>query len=230
MRGSCHVLLHAYYVVLGIALLYGDELLSTYVDQGVAGPLRLLANLELLIFVAVFMDVARAPDCDVACGGTLLGYIAHIPVKPFLRTHRGWYHSVWAAIYMSGVASAVVAALTATVNAVSEHVGFGPVLSLVRLGATAFSASFLSYLLHLAEDSLTLRGVRWLGTRVRGPLRTGGTDIVAASIIVLTSALTTWVAYYATRSLSRGALLGALVLIAMFASMFELASSPPRRT
>lgn len=225
MRGLCHVLLRIYYVTLGLTLLYGDKLVTTYLTQGVSGLLKVLTGLELLefiVFAAVFIDIARAPDCDVVCSGTVLGYIAHIPVKPFLRTHRGWYHSVWVAIYVSVVISAVVTVLAMGVNIISNHLGFGAVLPLVKLAITAFSASFLSYLFHLVEDSLTLRGIRWFGVRTRGPLRTGSSDIVVVSAIVLTSALATWVAYYFTGSLSQGAVLGFLVLILVFASMLEI--------
>lgn len=225
MRGSCHALLRIHYITLGLALLYGDELVSAYFAQGVSGLLKVFSSLEfieLITFVVIFVDIARAPDCDIACSGTVLGYIAHIPVKPFLRSHRGWYHSVWAAIYVSGVTSAVTAVLAIGVNVVSEHLGFSAVLPLVKLVITAFSASFLSYLLHLVEDSLTLRGIRWLGMRARGPLRTGSSDIVAVAAIVLTSALVTYITYYLSGSLSQGALLGFLILIVVFASMLEI--------
>ncbi|MCS7099054.1 MAG: metal-dependent hydrolase [Sulfolobales archaeon] len=215
MRGAYHVALHAYYALLYLAFLYGDRFVaSTNSLDEFLKFLESLAQLEVVLALLVFMDIARAPDCDISCRSTVLGFLAHIPVKPFLRSHRGWYHSLWAATYVSAASSAIVAAaaysLRATVGLLSD-------LSVRRLAAVVFSSSLLSYALHLVEDSLTRRGIDWFGTKIRGPAVTGRSDLYYTVVLVALSASTLLLVYMVTGTLSTSSLAGGAALAATYA-------------
>lgn len=222
VRGSLHLALHAYYVLLALAFLYGDSLASSGSWSELAARLWGLARAELAVAVAVFMDVARAPDCDVSCRGSLLGLLAYAPVSPLVRSHRGWYHSLWAALYVAGFCAALVALLAHALGLAAGYIGVGAKLPTGAVAAATFAAALSSYCLHLAEDSLTRGGVRWLGwlgPRVRGPASTGRSDAYAASLLVAVSALAALAAYRVSGSPSTSALVGALALALCFALM-----------
>lgn len=217
MRGVLHVVLHSYYVLLALAFLYGDSVASLRSWGEFVTFLRGLPVVEVAIAVLLFVDVSRAPDCDISCRGTFMGYIAHLPVRPLMRKHRGWYHSVWAAVYVSCLSAVLLSILAYAIEASSYALGVLPQLSVYRTAVTAFSASFLSFCLHLVEDSLTKRGVSWFGRKVRGPISTGASDSHLALLMITTSAGGAAAAYLATGTVGGSALLGMLVLMMEFA-------------
>ncbi len=233
MRGSVHAALHAYYVLLVLALLYGDSLASSGSWEELASRLWSLARAELVVAVAVFMDVSRAPDCDISCRGSVLGLAAYAPASPLVKSHRGWYHSVWAALYVACFCAALTALLAHALLLVADSLGVELRLSVGPATLAVFASSLLSYCLHLAEDSLTRSGVRWLGRlgpRVRGPVSTGRSDAYAAALLVGTSAVAAAISYPLTRSFAASALVGILALALDFALLTRAGrSSAPGR-
>ncbi|MEM1623632.1 MAG: metal-dependent hydrolase [Sulfolobales archaeon] len=216
MRGILHVVLHGYYVLLTLAFLYGDTIASQGSWLEPETLLRGLPLAQVAIAVAIFMDASRAPDCDISCKGTILGYVAHVFAKPFVRSHRGWYHSVWAAVYVASLTSILVALVVHTLSVFASYFSRVFHLSTTLAAYTAFSASLLSYSLHLVEDSLTKRGVNWFGYRIKGPITTGATDIQYTLLLVTTSASSAVATYVLTNSVSISALVGLLVILLDF--------------
>lgn len=226
MRGVFHVSLHAYYVLLALFFLYGDTLATLESWQELAAFLGGLPLVEVFVAVALFIDVSRAPDCDISCRGTALGYVAYLLVKPFAKPHRGWYHSVWAAIYVASLSTVLLTPPIYALQALALFLGAELRFSIYRVASAAFSASFLSYCLHLIEDSLTKRGVDWFGYRVRGPATTGTSDFYVTALLVATSAGGILVTYSTTRALGISALLGLVVLLIDFALLITVRRKP----
>lgn len=216
MRGVFHLALHSYYVLLVLSFLYGDTSISLESWQEFAAFLKGLPLAQVAVAIFVFIDASRAPDCDVSCRGTTLGYISYLLVKPFVRSHRGWYHSVWAAIYVASFTSIIVTLVVYTLSVFTNYFDIVVQLPTHTIAYTAFSASFLSYCLHLAEDSLTKRGVSWFGYRIRGPVSTGATDLHYTFLLIATSAISVVAAYLVTSSVSSSALAGLIVLLLDF--------------
>ncbi|MEM3132530.1 MAG: metal-dependent hydrolase [Sulfolobales archaeon] len=224
MRGVLHVVLHGYYVLLTLTFLYGDTITSKGSWPELATLLRGLPLAQVAIAVAIFMDTSRAPDCDISCKGTILGYVAYLLAKPFVRSHRGWYHSVWAAVYVAGLTSIVVALVVHTLSVFAGYFGIVFHLSTTSAAYTAFSASLLSYSLHLVEDSLTKKGVSWFGYRIKGPVSTGATDVHYAFLLIATSASSAVATYVLVNSVSISALVGLLVILLDFTLLIGLRS------
>ncbi len=227
MRGSAHVALHAYYVLLALVLLYGDPLASSSTLGELSARLLELVRAEHVLAVLVFMDVSRAPDCDVSCRGSVLGLVAYAPVSPLVKSHRGLYHSVWAALYVAGFCAALVALVVHALGVLAGSLGVPFGISASYAALAAFAASFTSYCLHLAEDSLTKSGVRWLGwfgPRIRGPASTGSSDAYAAVLLAGPSAAVAMLAYLVTESFATSALAGFLVLALDFALLARVGS------
>lgn len=218
VRGIYHTALHAYYLMLSLVYAYGDALASSpSILEGFAVFLRNLARVELVIAAAVFMDMARAPDCDISCRGTTLGSLAYLLVKPFVRSHRGGYHTVWAAIYAAVVSTTVVTAAMYALTASAVLIKIDVPFSTYYIATATFSASFLSYCLHLVEDSLTKRGVAWSSRRIRGPVSTGVSDLEFTLMFMSVSITGVLAAYLATGTPSTSALAGIAALAFVFA-------------
>lgn len=217
MRGIFHVALHVYYILLSLMFLYGDALAASASSlEEFLRSLKSLVRLEIVTAILVFIDIARAPDCDILCRGTVLGYLAHIPAKPFLKSHRGWYHSLWAAIYVSSASSAIVTSLFYLLKTAVGLWNTDFEFSIYRVATTVFSVSLLSYTLHLIEDSLTMRGVDWFGRRIRGPVSTGRSDLYFTLLLIIFSSSIAVLVYIMTKEVSTSAVAGGLVLTAIY--------------
>jgi len=213
MRGLLHLALHTYYLALGLAVLHGSTIASNP-----AGALGLLLRTETLVPALVFLDLARAPDCDLGSCRSLLGRVCYALVRPFVRRHRGWYHGVWASLYVASLVALATYLVALWVGS----------LGVAKLNPEAprsvFLASLSSYTLHLLEDGLTVRGVRVLGVRLRGFARTGSTDALVAALLVLPSATALVVHYVATAraSLPTSAAVGAITLALTYVALLLL--------
>jgi len=213
MRGSLHLVLHIYYLALGLAVLYGNTIASNPADA-----LRLLLRAEVAVPTLVFLDLAKAPDCDLGSCGSFFGRACYTLVKPFVRRHRGWYHSVWASLYVASLAALatyLVALWVGSLGIAKLDPGVPRLVFLVALS---------SYTLHLLEDGLTVRGVGLLGVRLRSFARTGSTDTLAAALLVLPSATALVVHYTATAraNLSASATVGLATLTLTYVALVLL--------
>jgi membrane-bound metal-dependent hydrolase YbcI (DUF457 family) len=212
MRGSLHLVLHTYYLALALMILYGDAISTS----NLFSALELVLRAETLLPVLVFLDVARAPDCDLGSCRSFLGKVCYTLVKPFVRKHRGWYHSFWASLY--------VASLT-TVLTYLVALWLGS-LGIPRPGSgvsySVFLAALSSYNLHLLEDGLTVKGVEVLGVRLRGFARTGSTDALVAVLLVLPSSTALAIHYMATARAGISATVGAAVLVLTYVTLVLL--------
>jgi membrane-bound metal-dependent hydrolase YbcI (DUF457 family) len=212
MRGLLHLVLHIYYLALALAVVYGGTASTP------SSTLEPILRVETLVPVLVFLDLARAPDCDLGYCRSLLGRVGYALVKPFVRRHRGWYHSIWASLYVASLTAAV----TYLVALYVEYLG----IAVPKLGITraVFLAALSSYTLHLLEDGLTVRGVEVLGLRIRGFARTGSTDTLVAVLLVLPSATSTVVHYLTTAGASpaTSATVGAAVLALTYVALVAL--------
>jgi membrane-bound metal-dependent hydrolase YbcI (DUF457 family) len=213
MRGLLHLVLHIYYLTLALAIVYGGT-----TELNTSNVLGSVLRVETLIPVLVFLDLARAPDCDLGSCRSLLGSLGYTLVKSFVRRHRGWYHSVWASLYIASL----TAVITYLVALYVEYLGIVvPKLGITR---TTFLTALLSYTLHLLEDGLTVRGVKLLGVRIRSFARTGSTDTLVATLLVLPSAISTVVHYITTAGadLATSAMVGATVLTLTYIALVAL--------
>lgn len=222
MRGICHILLHLYYVLIAAVIVYGDRLATAGLPYGFLNELRSAISIEVFVGILVFMDLARAPDCDISCSRTVFGFLAYLPLKPFLRSHRGWYHSVWAAAYVAAICTAL---MTAIAYAAMTYLPLW--ISGVRLGelaATVYVLSFSSYVLHLAEDTLTVGGLKWSSLRLRGLIRTGRSDLVLTLLMILTSLVILIATYIVTSTLSYSGIAAAATLVVEYGLIISAGS------
>ncbi len=212
MRGTLHLLLHIYYLALALMMLYGDAISTS----NPFNTLELVLRAETLLPALVFLDVARAPDCDLGSCRSLLGRVCYTLVKPFVRKHRGWYHSVWASLYVASLTTVLTYLVAPWLGSLGMPIPGSDVPRLV------FLAVLSSYNLHLLEDGLTVRGVKVLGVRLRSFARTGSTDTLVAVLLILPSSTALVVYYIATARAGISATIGATVLVLTYTALVLL--------
>lgn len=141
-------------------------LAKTHVAFGIlAGliTLKFAAVSNPLLFIALVILGVFLPDVDHS-ESKINRTLKVTKIIPFFFSHRGFFHSIFAAVLICG--------------AIGYFLGF-----IYGFGL------FVGYLSHLASDALTVSGVNFLhpvtSFKVRGPIRTGTIAELLVFIAVL---------------------------------------------